>query len=66
MTTLILTGRWNYCTQNAKMAHALPQDIAINKINFEYKLYKLCGLLGMTNYLKNPNQSRPPNIRYKC
>ena len=32
------------------MAHALPQNIDINKIIFEYKLYKLCGLIGMTNY----------------
>ena len=31
------------------MDHALPQDIAINKINFEYKLYNLCGLIGVTN-----------------
>ena len=50
MTTLMLTGPWNYRTINAQMSHAIPRDIAINKINFEYKLYKLCGLLGMTNY----------------
>ena len=47
--TLLLTGRWNYFTRNPQMAHALPQYIAINKINFEYILYKLCVLLGVTN-----------------
>ena len=45
VNTFILNGRWNYFTRNPQMAHALPQYIAINKINFEYELYKLCVLL---------------------
>ena len=49
VTTFLLTSRWNYCTRNYQIAHALPTDISINKINFEYKSYKLCGLLGVTN-----------------
>ena len=49
MTSLLLTVRWNFCNQNDQMSRALPQYIAINKINFEYKLYKLCRLLGVTN-----------------
>ena len=49
VTTLLLTGRWNCCNQKSQMAYALTQYIAINKINFECKLYKLCGLLGAIN-----------------
>ena len=49
MSTLILTGQWSYCTQRAKFYHALPQDIAIIEINFEYIIHKLCGLLGVPN-----------------
>ena len=45
VTTFLLTGRWNHCTQNSQMDHALHQYKDINKINFGYKLYKLCGLL---------------------
>ena len=43
MTTFILTDLWNYCTQYAQMIHYLHQDIDIDQINFEYKLYKLRG-----------------------
>ena len=49
VTNLLLTGRWNCCNQKSQMAYALTQYIAINKINFECKLYKLCGLLGAIN-----------------
>ena len=35
--------------QKCPNSHDLPQDIAINKINFEYKLYNLCELLGVIN-----------------
>ena len=47
VSTLLLTGRCNYCTWNPQMAHALPQYIVINKIYFEYNWYNLCGLLGV-------------------
>ena len=50
VTTFILTSRWKYCTRNDQMAHAIPQDKAINKTNFEYKWYDLCGLLCADNY----------------
>ena len=49
MITLILNERWNYCTQSEQCSHELPQDTAKSSITFEYKLYKLCGLLGVTN-----------------
>ena len=49
VTTLLLTLLWDYCTRNSQMAHAIPQYIATNKLNFEYKLYKLFAVLGVTN-----------------
>ena len=47
--SLLLTGHWNYWTQDDQMDHALPQDIATIQINFEEKWYKIFGLIGMTN-----------------
>ena len=35
------------------MAHALPEYTARNQIKFEYKLYKLRGLIGVTNNNNN-------------
>ena len=45
VSTLLLTDRWNYFTQSFQYYHALTQDIFKSSINFEYKLYSLCGLL---------------------
>ena len=49
MTPLLLTVFWNYSTRNVQMDHAIPQYIALNKTNFEYKLYKLRGLIGVAD-----------------
>ena len=41
VTSLLLTGRWNYSTQDSQMTHTLPQDIAINQsiLNINYISY---------------------------
>ena len=50
VTTLIVTVWCNYCTINAKNGSCSSSIYSSNKINSEYKLYKLCELLGATNY----------------
>ena len=49
ISTSLLTDLWNYCSQSAQYFHALPHDIVHISMKFEYKLYKLCGLLGVNN-----------------
>ena len=63
VSTFLLTGLWKYFTQSAQYFHVLPQYIVKSSMKFEYKLYKLCGLIGVNNWSSKDNLVKP--VKYQ-